>query len=248
MSKILAGMVRGVWSWQVWKAVCRWVQKSGCIAAIPFLLVNCASQQASMPSPAARISPAISTGLFGDWDKLGYQQGDIVADFVLYSEEGRQFRLSDELLKGKPIVLSGASYTCDISRRNFPAVRSLWKKYGQDIAFYVVYTTEAHPVDVRSPYSPDGRVWLADANIRDKVEAEQPKTYKERIELSRIFKSRNYVPIEILVDTPSNYFWKNFGQAPNMIYVILPNNKVYYKQTWFEENEIDQYLAELLDD
>lgn len=241
-------MVRGAWSPETWELIYRGVLKSGWVAAIGLLLINCAPQRASMPSPAARISPAISTGLFGDWDKLGYQQGDVVADFVLYSEDGKQFRLSDELAKGKPIVLSGASYTCDISRRNFPAVRSLWKKYGQDIAFYVVYTTEAHPVDVRSPYSPDGRVWLADANIRDKVEADQPKTYKERIELSRIFKSRNYVPIEVLVDNPNNYFWNNFGQAPNMIYVILPDSRVYYKQTWFEENEIDRYLSELLDD
>lgn len=241
-------MFRDGWIGQVWEMGSRWVLTLGWASAIGLTLINCAPQRTSMPTPVARISPAVSTGLFGDWDKLGYQQGDIVADFVLYSEEGKQFRLSDELMKGKPVVLSGASYTCDISRRNFPAVRNLWKKYGEDLAFYVVYTTEAHPADVGSPYSPDGRVWIADANVRDKVEAEQPKTYKERVELSRIFKGRNYVPLEVLVDNPNNYFWNNFGQAPNMIYVILPDSRVYFKQTWFEEKELDRYLAELLYD
>lgn len=220
----------------------------GWIAATGLAMVNCGTQRVSTPAATARISPAVSAGLFGSWDDLGYQVGDIVSDFVLYSEDGKQFRLSDELMKGRLVVLSGASYTCDISRGNFPAVRNLWKKYGRDVSFYVVYTTEAHPADVPSPYSPNGHIWIADANVRDKVEENQPTTYKERIELSRIFKSRNHVPLEVLVDSPNNYFWNNFGQAPNMIYVILPDGKVYFKQTWFEESEFDRHLGELLEE
>jgi len=220
----------------------------GWITAIGLAMVNCGTQRVSAPAATARISPAVSTGLFGSWDDLGYQVGDIVADFLLYAENGKQFRLSDELMKGRPVVFSGASYTCDISRGNFPAVRNLWKKFGNDVAFYVVYTTEAHPADVPSPYSPNGRVWIAPANERDKIEENQPKTYKERTELSRIFKSRNHVPLEVLVDSPDNYFWKKFGQAPNMLYVILPDGKVFFKQTWFEENEADIRLSELLDE
>ena len=220
----------------------------GWIVVTGFAMINCGTQRVTTPAATARISPAVSPGILGSWDVLGYQVGDIVEDFVLYSADGTQFRLSAELKKGRPVVFSAASYTCEVSRRNFPAVRELGKKYGEDFTFFVVYTTEAHPADVPSPYSPDGRVWIAEANVRDKVEENQPKTYKERIELSRIFKSRNYVPLVILVDNPDNYFWNNFGQAPNMLYVILPDASVYFKRTWFEESEADRRLGELLDD
>lgn len=232
-----------MWAWGY-----RWSITVGLIAAMGLMMVNCGGQRDSIPAATARINPAMSTGLLGGWDGLGYQPGDIVDDFVLYSEDGNQFRLSEELAKGKPLLLTGASYTCDVSRRTFPAIRNLRKKFGDDVSFFVVYTTEAHPSDIASPYSPDQSIWIAEANERDGVEAEQPKTYKERVELSRIFKSRNYVPQTVLVDTPNNYFWSRYGQAPNMMYIILPDRRVYFKQTWFEEKETERQLIELLSD
>ena len=199
------------------------------------------------PKDSKKISLPTSQGIYGTWDYLGFSRGERLSNFTMHTEEGKPFRLYKELKKGKPLVFINASYTCDISRYNLGAIKSLWRQYGKAITFVMVYTIEAHPADAASPYSALDKVWLAENNLRDGIEAPQPKFYKERVELANVWKEAFNINIVVLVDTPRNMFWMNFGQAPNMVYIINPDKTVYYRQTWFDEQKLEKNIQLLVD-
>jgi hypothetical protein len=198
------------------------------------------------PPPNANVSyNVVSNGLKKDWNQLGFRIGDHVPNITLFSQDGKQFDLSSELKLGKPVVLISGSYTCDVTRSNLPAIKSLSSKYEAKYNFFIVYVIEPHPIDVPSPYSADRKIWISANNIRDHIAANQPKTYQQRVDNSKKWKQSYNINLPILVDDPDNFFWSKFGEAPNMVYVIVPNNIVYYKQAWFNERLLDDKLQTL---
>ncbi len=194
------------------------------------------------PEDSSVIALPVSEGIYGNWESLGVLKGEKAPDFTLYSQEGRPFHLYEELKKGKPIVLINGSYTCDVSRANLPAIQSITERYKEDLDFYMIYTIEPHPSDSPSPYSENGETWISKNNIRDSVEAGQPKTYADRVELSLQWKTEYHIDSPVLVDSPDNTYWENFGQAPNMTYIIDPDGTVYYKQAWFRKEELQEHI------
>ncbi|HVZ96899.1 MAG TPA: redoxin family protein [Chitinophagaceae bacterium] len=218
---------------------------SALLFSIP-IIFGCSASKVAISSPSANISYNVTSGgISGNWGELGFQKGDRVPDFTLYDTDGKQFDLSSELKLRKPVVLITASYTCDVSRYNIPAIKSISSKYKNEFNFFMVYLIEPHPADAPSPYSADGKIWLATANIRDHVEANQPKTYQQRVDISKKWKQTYNINLPVLIDNPKNIFWSDFGEAPNMAYVILPNRTVYYKQPWFNQPLLDQELQAL---
>jgi hypothetical protein len=207
---------------------------------------GCGSTSFEMPSSSDIISYNVfSDGINEHWSKLGFHRGDHVPNFTLYDQDDKKFSLSDQLKLGKPVVLISASYTCDVTRSNIPAIKLLSSKYGTKFRFFIVYVIEPHPMDVPSPYSGDRKIWIALDNIRDHVAASQPKIYQQRVDLSKKWKAEYDINLPILIDNSDNYFWSNFGEAPNMVYVISPNDTVYYKQAWFNKSALDGKLQAL---
>jgi hypothetical protein len=200
-----------------------------------------------VPLSNAPTSFSHSQGIDGSWDSLGYKKGQHVPNFILYTADGIPFRLDHELEKGKPIVLINGSYTCDVSRANLPAIKAITNKYKDTLNIVVVYTIEAHPADTASPYSYE-KEWQAPDNIRDSISANQPNTYGERVALAQQWQEENQIIVPILIDSPDNVYWHFFGQAPNMAYLIEPGGTVYYKQSWFREEELEEQIQVLLDD
>lgn len=215
------------------------------LTVVAIVSISCSSVKVIAPSPSAPIMHAISAGILGNWEQLGIQKGQPVPDFTLFSEKGKPFRLSSELKKGRPIVLISGSYTCDVSRGNMEAIKAFYKQFEDEMVFFMVYTIDAHPFDTGSPYSPEGKVWIAKNNVRDNVKAAQPKTYKQRVELARKWMTENSIAFPVLVDNPDNLFWKKFGQAPNMVYIITPSQEVFYKQAWFNKEKLAKQLESL---
>lgn len=214
-------------------------------AVLIILAASCASPKALPPAGTTRLQNPTSEALIAGWEQLGFKKGQQVPDFTLFSDDKKSFTLSEELRKRKPVVLINASYTCDVTRNNLESILSFAKAYGKDATFVMVYTLEAHPSDVASPYSTDSEAWIAKDNIRDKVEARQPKTYAERRDLADRWKEMYHIPMTVLVDSPDNFFWTNFGQAPNMVYIIAPNRTVLFKQAWFNKRSLDPELQKL---
>jgi len=187
----------------------------------------------------------VSQGVEGMWEMLGYHPGDTVPDFTLYSGEGKPFHLYAELQKGKPVMIVNGSYTCDISRGNLPSLNLINDRYGKDVEMVMVYTIDAHPNDVVSPYSPDGKIWIPPNNIRDSISAQQPKTYGERVALSKVWVKENQIHMPVVVDKPDNEYWMEFGQAPNMCYIIDPDGVVEYRQTWYDEKGLEEKIRRI---
>lgn len=213
--------------------------------AATLLLASCASHKMLPPVGTARIENPTSEALIAGWEKMGFKKGEQVPDFTLFSNDEKPFTLSEELRKKKPIVLINASYTCDVTRGNLESILGMAKDHRKDATFFIVYTTEAHPVDVASPYSTDPGPWIAKDNVRDKVSARQPKTYAERQALADKWKDTYSIPMTVLVDNPDNFFWTKFGQAPNMVYIIAPDRTVLFKQAWFGKGGLEKELEKL---
>jgi hypothetical protein len=192
-----------------------------------------------------KVSEGINTG-YEDFRNLGYQKGDKIPDFNLFTPDGLEFSVNKALSTGKPLVLISGSYTCDISRSNIPDANMLGAKYNQKINIYHVYTVDAHPFDKFCPYSPNQKMEIPAANIRDNIQANQPKTYGERRVLAKKWQEENAIAIPVLVDKPTNDYWMKFGQAPNTAYLITPAGEVFYKQVWFKYQDFDQAIKNLL--
>jgi cytochrome oxidase Cu insertion factor (SCO1/SenC/PrrC family) len=217
----------------------------GWIIFVSVIVLTSCSPKVAAPSSSARISEEISAGLLGNWEQLGIQKGQPVPDFTLHSEKGKTFSLKDELSKGKPVVLISGSYTCDVSRGNMEAIKNFQKEYGDKASFFMIYTIDAHPFDSPSPYSPERKVWIAKNNTRDNVKAAQPKVYEQRVELARKWLKENSIEFPVLIDAPDNFYWKKFGQAPNMVYIISPGQTVFFKQAWFNKERLAQQFEDL---
>lgn len=207
------------------------------------------NQASAVTKETEKVSLPMSEGIEEDnkrFESLGYQKGEKVPDITLFSSNGDKFILSETLKTGKPLMLISGSYTCDVSRSNLPNVDALTKKYGDKLNIYLVYTIDAHPSDVVSPYSPKNEIWVPRTNIRDKVKADQPKTYGERKALAAKWQQQYSIAAPVLVDSPANQFWLNYGQAPNMVYLLEPSGVVYYKQVWFKKDGLDKAISELI--
>jgi hypothetical protein len=217
------------------------------------LLVACQkdNNKSHIPPPddsdkiAIQVSEGINTG-YEDFKNLGYQKGDKIPDLSLFTPGGLAFSVKAALATGKPLVLISGSYTCDISRSNLPDANMLGIKYNQQVNIYHVYTVEAHPSDKFCPYSPDKTMKTPTANIRDNIQANQPKTYGERRILAKKWQEENAIAIPVLVDKPTNDYWLTFGQAPNTAYLITPDGEVFYKQVWFNYQDFDGAIRDLL--
>ncbi|KAA5549132.1 TlpA family protein disulfide reductase [Adhaeribacter rhizoryzae] len=201
------------------------------------------------PKDSEKLALPFSQGMLDNnkrFETLGYQKGQKVADFTLYGADGSRFVLSEALKKGKPIMLVSGSYTCDIARYNLPNIQKLKTQYGDKLAIYLVYTREAHPSDAPSPYSPRQEIWIPRLNLKDQVKANQPKTYGERKALAVKWQEQYKIQVPVLLDTPDNKFWLNFGQAPNFAYLIEPQGKVSFKQSWLKLEGLENAIADLI--
>lgn len=209
------------------------------------VLLIVSSCSSTPPDDDTKITMHASGGVGGVWEMLGFHPGDQVPDFKLYTGEGKPFRLYDELTKRKHTVLINASHTCDFSRANLPSIKSIIKRYATKANIVMIYTIDAHPNDTLSPYAENNRPWVPPNNKRDNISTPQPKTYGERVSLSRQWKNANNIPVRVLVDGPDNQFWHAFGQAPNMCYIVNDGGKVEYRQTWYNGKELELQLKRL---
>jgi len=208
--------------------------------AIASLLFSCSKSR--RPDPDAKISLDASMGTSGTWEMLGFHPGNRVPDFLLYSTDGSPYHLYKELANKKPTVIINASHTCDFSRANLPAFKSIVDRYESKANLVIVYTIDAHPSDTLSPYAENDRPWIPPNNVRDKIETPQPRTYGERVSLSQKWKEENAISVPVLVDGPENSFWNTFGQAPNMCYILSDSGYVEYRETWFNGQKLEQEL------
>ncbi len=167
-----------------------------------------------------------------NYDSVGYQVGDTVADFTLHQLDGTPVTLSDVMSDGKPVVLMSGSYTCIRFRNNKDVINDIQQIYGSSINVLIIYIVEPHVIVDWSPYRPEE--WVTLANQDAGILYRQPTTYGERKAIAYdMLDSMNYQPT-MLIDGPCNNWWLNYGQGPNRGYLIEPNGVVNALHGWFD--------------
>lgn len=105
---------------------------------------------------------------------------------------------------------------------------------------YVLYIREAHPTDGRQ----------SQANVREGILIEDPKTIETREKVAREFAAQFKVSLPILVDGIDNRVEKDYAGMPDRIYIIDRDGKVAYKGApgprGFKVSEVPPVLDRLL--
>ncbi len=200
------------------------------------------------PKDTDIVAPCKSEGAkngFEFWDYLGYAPQTQIPNLTLVELSGKPVEFYEVLKENKPLVLISGSYTCDLTRKNLPAIEDFYQKYGNKVAIYFVYTTEAYPKDADA-YSIGSEKRFSRENVEAHIEANQPKTFGERKTLAQKWVKELNIKVPVLLDNPSNQFWNYFGQAPNMAYLIKPNGMVIEKEIWLEMNKFERAVQQLI--
>jgi hypothetical protein len=118
----------------------------------------------------------------------------------------------------------------------------LYQRFGEQVAFFVIYIREAHPTDE----------WLVESNERDHVLYTQPATLTERTAVASACALRLDLTIPILVDDPENSTDQKYYALPDRLYLIGRDGRVVYRGRPGPfgfiaaelEASIERYLAE----
>lgn len=100
-----------------------------------------------------------------------------------------------------------------------PALNKLYRKYGNQAAFLVVYIREAHPTDV----------WQTESNLRDKVLFASPRDQEERAFIAGACVRKLGIEIPAVLDEFGNSTESAYTAWPDRLYIIDGAGKVAYK-------------------
>lgn len=167
-------------------------------------------------------------------DSTGVKVGAKAPDITVYTREGLPIRISELLEDKVPILLMGGSYTCPRFREHSPDVDKIKQYYKERLNVYIVYTTEAHPIDATGPFS--DTIDLAMRNIVEEVQGKQAKTFGQRKAMADTARAHGKLEATIFIDGPDNEFWKKYGPGANNAYLIDTNMVVRARNTWLNED------------
>lgn len=166
-----------------------------------------------------------------DYEAVGFFEDEFVNDFTVYSPDGEEFTLSEELSSDKPVLLISGSYTCPVFRNKTSLINLVEATYGDQITIAVIYTVEAHPTDI-SPYF--GYPNPGSANTNQGILYPQPTTYGERLDIIDDMYDNLTLNFPLYIDGPCNLWLETYGPAPNTSYLINPDGSVYSRHPWLD--------------
>ena len=188
-------------------------------------------------------APTIQTlvkGLFaGEIGSMseGPKVGATAPDFTLKTADGKSTVQLSKLIGPKPVVLVFGNFTCGPFRSLYPDVEAVFRRFQDQATFVMVYVREAHPTDG----------WKMEQNKRMGVEAKQPTTYDERVQVCEQFRKLIQPGVTTVVDDISDPAGTAYSGMPARLYVIDPKGKVAYKSDrgpfGFKPGEMEQSLA-----
>ena len=146
-------------------------------------------------------------------------------------------RVTLESFHGKPVVLEFGSLTEPWFRDRVPAVAKLAAKYGDKVAFVIIYQHEAHAAD--SPEAIEENA--AEFNLA------KPTSQAERVKAAAQAKERLHIENEtLLVDGWSNTTSDRYGNYPNMAFVIDATGNLQAGYPWMDPKKVQGAVDALL--
>jgi hypothetical protein len=98
-------------------------------------------------------------------------------------------------------------------------MEEIYHRFGDQVAFFVVYVQEAHPTDG----------WQVDSNVQEGILYRQHQSFDEREAVVQACRLDLHLPLPILVEEIDNAVDEAYGAAPERLYVIAADGRVAYQ-------------------
>ncbi|APW63952.1 deiodinase family protein [Paludisphaera borealis] len=161
-------------------------------------------------------------------------------DFTLKTNDGKSELTLSKLIGPKPVVLIFGNFTCGPFRSQSGNFEKLYRRYGDQATFVMVYVREAHPTDG----------WRMQSNERVGVATAQPQTYDERAIVALRCGKLLDLGFPMLVDTIDDAVGARYSGMPGRFYLIDKAGKIAFKNArgpfGFKPAELEQALILLL--
>jgi hypothetical protein len=117
-------------------------------------------------------------------------------------------------------------------------LEEMQSRYGEQVAFFVVYIQEAHPTDG----------WQVAINEQEEVTFEQPKTPAEREEVAGACAVSLKISIPTLIDEMTNEVDRAYAALPDRLYLIDAEGRIAYRSgpgpVGFKPQELEAAIGE----
>jgi Iodothyronine deiodinase len=121
-----------------------------------------------------------------------------------------------------------------------PELNRIYRQYRDRAAFYVVYISEAHPVDR----------WQLNSNVKDDVLVKNTTTDEERMDVAGVCVRKLGIEMPALVDELDNRVEVAYTGWPDRLYVIDKDGHVAHKSAagpfGFKPEDVEATLKNLL--
>jgi type I thyroxine 5'-deiodinase len=121
-----------------------------------------------------------------------------------------------------------------------PALNKLYRQYRDRAAFYVVYITEAHPIDA----------WQLSDNLKDDVLVATTTSNDERQNVAGICVKNLGIELPAVVDQSDNRVEEDYTGWPDRLYVIGKDGRIAYKSApgpfGFKPAAVEETLKRIL--
>ena len=99
------------------------------------------------------------------------------------------------------------------------ALNALYRRFGEAVAFFVVYIREAHPEDG----------WVLESNRGDGILVADPQTVAERGEVAVACSLRFELELPVLIDDIDDEVGRRYGGWPDRLYLIGADGNISYQ-------------------
>jgi hypothetical protein len=99
------------------------------------------------------------------------------------------------------------------------ALEELDKRYGDEVAFYVVYIREAHPEDG----------WILQENRDEDIALRDPTSLAERADVADTCAARLALTLPVVVDGPDDAIARAYGGWPDRLYLVDRGGRIAYQ-------------------
>ena len=94
----------------------------------------------------------------------------------------------------------------------------IYRRYREDVEFFVVYVQEAHPTDG----------WQVDSNVEEGVLFRQHQSYDERESAAQSCSIDLHIGLPVIIEKMDNAVDEAYGAAPERLYLVDADGRVAY--------------------
>lgn len=147
--------------------------------------------------------------------------GDRIPDFQVPTINGDCFQSSDLGDTGPALIIFGSS-TCPVTDSGACGLKTLHKRFGDQIRFVIVNVREAHPGQ----------------------DISQPQLFEDKVCHARALRDLHDFPFEVATDDLDGTFHQAMSPKPNSAYLVGKDGGIIFRAHWANDtNKLTQALA-----